>query len=356
MSSKKYHNSADAEFARRAFIVIAIAALFLLAWHLRSVLILLFGSIVIASMFRAIAEPLHRWCRLPESAAVGAAIVLVIVVIAGIGWMFGSQISAQWRLLAETLPNAWNSFVERLGRWGLPDDVLSWGTLSPEGGGLLASAAGFLMSVGGGIGTVLLLLFGGIFLAIQPRFYRTGAIKLVPASRRGLVADAMDKSENALRLWLKAQLISMTIIGVLTGFGLWLVGVPSPLVLGLLAGLLEFIPFAGPILASIPGILIGLSVSPEMGLWALAVYFVVQQAEAYLIYPIIQQWAVHIPAAVLLFALIAFGVLFGPVGVVFAAPLTVVTYVLVKRLYVVETLETATPIPGDETEPAKAAE
>ena len=353
MKGKKHHvPSADAEFARRALIAISIAALFLLAWQLRSVFILLFGSIVIATIFRAISDPIRRWVKLPETASVAAAIVIFAGVIAAVAWMFGSQISNQWRNLAETLPSAWNSFVDQLGSWGVPEDLLSWGSLSPEGGGLLANAAGFLMSVGGGLGTVLLLLFGGIFLALQPQFYKTGAIKLVPSAKRGVVADAMNKSENALRLWLRAQLISMATIGTLTGIGLWLVGVPSPIVLGLLAGLLEFIPFAGPILAAVPGVLIGFSVSPELGLWALGVYFIVQQAEAYLIYPVIQQWAVHIPAAVLLFALMAFGMLFGPIGVVFAAPLSVVTYVLVKRLWVVETLETDTPIPGEDKEEA----
>lgn len=352
MTGKNKQSLGDAEFARRALIVISIAALFLLAWQLRSVLILLFGAIVIASVFRAIADPIQRRLGLPEIASVTAAIFIFFGVLIGVGWLFGSQISRQWQQLAEILPEAWDSLVERLGSWGVPENLLSWGSLSPEGGGLLSNAAGFLMSLGGGLGTVLLLLFGGIFLAVQPRFYRTGAIKLVPAGRRAVIADAMDKSENALRLWLRAQLMSMTLIGVLTGTGLWLIGVPSPIVLGLIAGLLEFIPFAGPVLASIPGILLGLSVSPEMGLWALGVYFIVQQAESYLIYPLIQQWAVHIPAAVLLFALMAFGLLFGPVGVLFAAPLTVVTYVLVKRLWVVETLETDTPIPGDEHEKA----
>jgi predicted PurR-regulated permease PerM len=347
---KKKFNPRDAEFARRVFIVVGIVGLALLAWELRSVLILLFGAVVIGTMFRAISSPLQHGLRLPETVAVGLAIVIVAALIGGIGWLFGSQISSQWQTFAEMLPQAWNSVVDRLGAWGMPEDLLSWGTLSTEGGGLLANAAGFLMSIGGGIGTILLLLFGGIFLALQPRFYRTGAIKLVPPRRRAVIADAMDKSETALRLWLRAQLVSMVVIGTLTGFGLWLVGVPSAIVLGLLSGILEFIPFAGPILAAIPGIVLGMSHSVEMGLWALAVYVVVQQAEAYLIYPIVQQWAVHIPAAVLLFALLAFGMLFGPVGVVFAAPLTVVTYVLVKRLYVVEALETATPIPGEDEE------
>ena len=336
-------------FVTRTLIVLALVAAFFLAWQLRSVLLLLFGAIVVATVFRSIADPIRRATGLPEGATVGIAVLIILGILGGIGWMFGSQISAQWRTLARTLPEAWNSFVERLTGFGIPEELLSWGSLSPsEGGGLLASAATILMSLGGGIGTFLLLMFGGIFLAAQPRFYRAGAVKLVPREQRALVAEAMDESETALHLWLKAQLVSMVVIGTLTGVGLWLIGVPSPIVLGLIAGLLEFVPFAGPILASIPGIVLGFSISAEMGLWTTGVYILVQQAEAYLIYPLVQQWAVHIPAAVLLFALLAFGTLFGTLGVLFAAPLAVVTYVLVKRLYVIEALHTPTPIPGDD--------
>ncbi len=187
-----------------------------------------------------------------------------------------------------------------------------------------------------------------MFLASQPRFYRTGAIKLIPEARRSLLAQAMDESERALRLWLKGELIAMLVIGTMTGVGLWLLGVQSWLVLAILAGFFEFIPFAGPILAAVPAILIALVQSPELALWTTLMYVFVQHAEAYLIQPVIQQYAVDVPAVVLLFSLLAFAVLFGAIGILFAAPLTVVGYVLVKRLYVIEALDTPTPIPGEE--------
>ena len=206
------------------------------------------------------------------------------------------------------------------------------------------------MQVGNGIAEVLVVLFGGIFLAAQPRFYKTGAIKLIPSSRRPVVSEAMDESERALRLWLKGQLIAMIAVGSLTGLGLWLLGMPSALVLGLLAGILEFIPFAGPIIASIPAILLALAVSPDMALWVVLLYVIVQQLEGNLLQPMIQQYAVDLPGVILLFSLIAFGMLFGTLGVILAAPLSVVSYVLVKRLYVRETLGTKTPIPGEDSD------
>jgi predicted PurR-regulated permease PerM len=139
----------------------------------------------------------------------------------------------------------------------------------------------------------------------------------------------------------------MVVVGLLVGTGLWLLGVPSALTLGLLAGLLEFIPFAGPILAMIPAVLLALAVSPDLAIWVLLLYLAVQQFEGNVLTPVVQQYAVDLPGVVLLFSLIGFGIIFGTLGVILAAPLAVVSYVLVKRLYVVEALHTATPIPGE---------
>ncbi len=339
----------EGQFVRRTLIVFSIAALFFIAWQLRTLVVMLFAAIVVATVFRAIARPIQHRTPLSETASVGAAILLVFALIGTVVWLFGSEIGRQASTLSNSLPAALNSLQQLLARWGLAEELRGWlSAPSPAGGNVISSVMRFVVSLSGGIADTLVVMFGGIFLALQPRLYRTGAVKLVPKSKRPLVAEAMDDSERALQLWLKAQLISMTVVGSFTALGLWIIGVPSWLVLGLLSFALEFIPFAGPILASIPGILLALSVSPELALWALGLYVLVQQLEGNVVYPLIQQWAVQVPAAVLLFSLLAFGTLFGVIGVIFAAPLTVVCYVLVKRLYVQETLRTSTPIPGED--------
>ena len=216
------------------------------------------------------------------------------------------------------------------------------------GGGVMSNMSAIATSVGAALADTLLVLFGGIYLAARPDFYRSGIIKLVPQSGRALTAEALDDSGRALRLWLLGRLVSMTVVGILTGFGLWLIGVPSALTLGLLSALLEFIPFIGPIIASVPAILLALLIGPEEALWTAGLYLIVQQIEGNLLEPLVQQRAVELPPALLLFSLVAGGLLFGMVGIIFAAPLLVVTYVLVKRLYVREALNTKTPIPGEE--------
>jgi predicted PurR-regulated permease PerM len=339
----------DSKFVSRALIVIALAALALLLWQLRIVIVLLFGAVVMGTIFRAIADPLASRLRLPERVAVLTSILLIIGVLVGVGWVLGQQIAAQTDALADTLPTALARVDEWLAGFGLAHPFQTWlAQLHSSGGTLVSRFGSWLSAASNGLANFLIVLFGGMFLAAEPNFYRTGAIKLVPEARRGLVSRAMDESEHALRLWLKGQLIAMVVIGAMTAFGLWLLGVQSWLVLGLIAGFFEFIPFAGPILSAIPGVLIALVQSPELALYTTLMYVFVQHAEAYLIQPLIQQYAVDVPAVVLLFALLAFAVLFGPIGILFAAPLTVVTYVLVKRLYVIEALDTPTPIPGED--------
>lgn len=329
--------------------VIGLAALALLMWQLRSVLVLLFGAVVMGTIFRAIADPLSKHLRLPDPIAMLASVLLIVAIFVGVGWLLGKQIAAQTDALTQTLPEALGRVDQWLGSFGLSHPFQAWFAQLHHSGGTLVSRFGnWLSTASNGLANFLIVLFGGIFLAAEPGFYRTGAIKLVPPARRGLVAEAMDESDRALRLWLKGQLIAMLVIGTMTAAGLWLLGVQSWLVLGILAGFFEFIPFAGPILSAIPGVLIALVQSPELALWTLLMYVFVQHSEAYLIQPIIQQFAVDVPAVVLLFSLLAFAVLFGVIGILFAAPLTVVTYVLVKRLYIIEALDTPTPIPGED--------
>ena len=138
----------------------------------------------------------------------------------------------------------------------------------------------------------------------------------------------------------------MVVVGALTGLGLWALGIPGALALGIIAGLLDFVPIVGPILAAIPAILLGFTVSPQMALATAALFVVVQQIEGNILLPLIQQRTVDLPPVLLLFSLFGIGTLLGPAGVLLAAPLTVVAFVLVKRLYVQEALHTPTSIPG----------
>jgi len=131
-------------------------------------------------------------------------------------------------------------------------------------------------------------------------------------------------------------------LGTLTGVGLYLIGVPVAFALGILSGVSVFVPYIGPIVAIVPGLLIALSVSPTLALYAAIVYLVAQQLEGNIALPLLQRWTVSMPPAVSLLAIVAFGLLFGVWGVLFATPLAVVTIRIVRMAYVEDVLEGGT--------------
>jgi predicted PurR-regulated permease PerM len=276
-----------------------------------------------------------------------------LVILAGLAlalFLFGRQMRAQLGELARVLPPA----VEYvLGEFGVDTRNLREQLPNMLGSGLpqeiIRRAASFGLTLLGAIGNLLLVIVAGVFLAADPALYRLGLIKLFPPSQHERVEGAVDASGVALRLWLKGQLIAMALVGALTGTALWMIGLPSPLALGLIAALGEFVPFIGPILAALPALVIAGSQSTEMLLWTTGAFVVIQQVESNLIAPLVQHRTVELPPVLSLFAVLAFGVVFGPVGLLLAVPLLVVAYVLVKKLYVRETLGEETPVPGEDT-------
>lgn len=369
MQDQEPRPGGEARFVRRLLIAVGVLAFVLIVFVLRELLVLVFGSIVIAVLLTAMTNPIERWTGLKRGFALTIAILVLLGVIGGSGALFGTQISAQAQQLGQQVPAAWNQARERLGGWGieLPElgnrgggspaqqeaeaeeaaEESDGGGFGKLGEGMIGRIGGFVMTVFGAIAHTLLVLAGGIYLAAQPQLYRSGVLKLFPKERRDVLADAYDQSGEALKLWMLGTLVSMSIVGLLTGLGLWIIGVPSAIALGLLAGLLEFVPIVGPIAASVPAILIAFSQSTEMALWTIGLFVIVQQLEGNVIQPIVQRYAVDLPPALLLFSVVAGGFLFGIVGVLFAAPLTVVAFVLVKRLYVREALQTETALPHE---------
>ncbi|NVD45555.1 AI-2E family transporter [Qipengyuania atrilutea] len=320
----------------------------LLAWELRSILVLAFGACLLAVLWRAAVTSLREHANIPEGFGLAITVTSVFALVAGMMFLFGSEVASQAEAIAAALPAAIDQLratARSFGAGGIVDQQLDRLTGAFAEGG---SIGGMLMTIGNGLTDFIVVVVASIFLAARPDLYRTGLIKLVPSARRDEAGATLDDMQTALSLWFKGRLVAMIGVGLLTGIGLWLIGVPSFFALGVLAGLLEIIPFFGPILAAVPGILLALLAGPTNALFATALYLAIQQAEGNLITPIIQQHAVELPPALLLFSLLVFAYLFGVLGVLLAAPLTVVFYILVKKLYVREALDTHTPIPGED--------
>jgi predicted PurR-regulated permease PerM len=143
------------------------------------------------------------------------------------------------------------------------------------------------------------------------------------------------------------QLLEMLIIGVLSGVAVWMIGLPSPFALGVIAGVAEFVPYLGPIVAAAPAVLVAITLNSAAVLWTLVAYVLIHQAEGQIVMPIIQRRMVFIPPALMLMSILAIGSLWGVSGMIFAAPITVILFVLVTKLYVRDSLGESAPLPGE---------
>ncbi len=318
------------------FIVAALAlgALAFLLVRLVDVVLLVFASILLALLLHVIAEPLRKLTRLNRPTALVAALALVAVAAGLLLWLFGSQTAAQVESLSVLLPKSWTALQERLSGSALGDALLdqvrnaTW----PDNF-LLTWATRLAGGVASAAAALVIVIAAGAYLAFHPETYARGLVILVPPARRKRAAEALEACRLALTQWLLGQLVSMVFITATTAVGLWLAGVPSPLALGLVAGFGQFVPVIGPWVAAFPGLVIALAQGPETLGWALAVYFVTTQVESNFLTPLVLRQMAAVPMAVTLFAVVAMGILLGPLGVLMATPLAVVAYVLVRKLY-----------------------
>lgn len=336
----------DSDFLRRTFLLIGIAALVLLLWQIQGVLLLVFAAVLVAIVLRLLAAPIGRILHLSGGWSLALAALLLCGFIGVSFYLFGSEVVGQSQELARILPEAWNAFKDRFGLAAIGEEVAQQAN-NPQPA-LLFNVAGWVFSAGSFLVNLVLVIVGGLYIAAAPNVYFKGLLLLFPENRRPLAEDTLITAGNALRLWLVGQLAAMVLVGTLTTAGLLLIGIPAPLALGLLAGIAEFVPLVGPIAAAVPALLLAMGGGVETMLWTAGLYLLVQQVESNVITPLIQHRTVDIPPALTLFAVIAAGVAFGSLGVLLAAPLAVLAFVAVKKLYVREALGETTKIPGEE--------
>ena len=192
----------------------------------------------------------------------------------------------------------------------------------------------FITSTFAVLGGVLFVLVMAIYVAAQPRLYHDGLMHLFPRPARRRAGEVLTAVATALRKWLLTQLIAMIVIGVVTTGVLMALGVPAAVPLGILAGLLEFIPMIGPIMSAVPAVAMGFVDSPEKALWVAVAYTAIQFAENHLLIPILMKEGVDIPPALTIIAIALMGLVFGFLGMLVAVPMLAAVMVVVKMLYV----------------------
>jgi predicted PurR-regulated permease PerM len=328
----------DAQFVRRVLIAALIVGLMLALWQVSLVLILLFGGIVVAVALRNIAGPMARKFRIPDRVALLITVLDLAAIAFAFFYFFGSLAGHQFSTLIDKLPGTINSAKGWLNESLIGRQLLG-ALYSNSSASRLIDALPLAGGVLGGLGEAALMIVVGIYLAADPPIYINGVLRLFPPRRRMRARQIIDAVGDAMRKWLFGMTLDMLMLGFMTFIGMSLIGVPLPFALAVMSGVAVFVPYIGPVIAMIPGLLLAFSESPIKALYAALVYLVVLTIEAYVSQPLFQRWAVSLPAIFNLLAILVFAPLFGVWGAILATPLAVALWVLIQMVYVEDVLD-----------------
>jgi predicted PurR-regulated permease PerM len=317
----------------RTAVLIALAGLML--WQFGTFLMLIFTGVLLAVALNAPAARLARHTPLSYGWSLFSVVVLLVALVTGVGLLAAPDIAVQADDMRARVPE-----LLELGRGKL--EQYQWGRdlleSNPAAGDIASSQrlwtglAGAFSTTFSAVANLVVILFVGLYLAIEPDLYLRGVVFLAPARQREATRRLMQECASVLRYWLFGTMLSMLLIGVLTWLGLTLLGVPLALILAVIAGLLAFIPNIGPVISAVPAVLLSLLEGPQMALYVALLYIGVQTVESYLVTPFIQRRTVSLPPALTIAAQFLLGMLAGAFGLFVATPLAAVGLTVVKRL------------------------
>ena len=321
---------------RVTLIVVGVLIALRFLWVAHAIFIVAFLGVLLGLAVARAADWLERF---HVRRAIGAPLVVLVVigVIAGVIAMTAPSVTVQTQELTTQLPRA----LQKIEQWlhiRLPHDL----------DGAKPYLFPVISTVAGAAAGAIIMLFIAVYIAATPGLYREGILHLVPHRMRDRANETLTVLRDTLRQWLLARLLAMTAIGVITGIGLMILNVEGAAALALLAGLLEFVPFFGPIASAVPAVAVALADSPEKALWVIALYTLVQQFEGYLLTPLLLKKRLDMPPVLTIVGVAALGVVFGVLGMLIAEPLLAVVMVATKMLYVRDVV-------GDDVTIGKAA-
>ncbi len=317
----------DRTYLRRLVITIAVLAFTITLWWLRLVILLIFASVVLAILIRSLSNPIREHVGVQDGVAVAGAVTTLAMLTFGVLAIFGWRMAGQFTQLLDLLPMAFSHFLEWLKSQPFGARIVA--SFRQSGGGSAMGAILHLPTYAllflGGAADVLLVMAGGIYLSYKPALYQSAFLQFLPTTERTRAAIALKHAGHRLRMWLLSQLAAMVLVGSMVALGTWALGVPAAGALGLLAGAVEFVPIIGPVISAIPAFLLALLVGVDTAAWTILLFIAIQQLEGNLVIPLLQQRAVSLPPMVTLFGLVAFGTIFGPLGVLLATPLSLIS-------------------------------
>lgn len=326
----------------QASVVAFVAVVIVLLWKAAEVFLLIFAGVLLAVFLHALSRWISQKTGLPEKWSLAAVLLTLTLVVAGSIWSIAPEVSSQMDQLTESIPKAFDQTRQQILKYEwirkLVEQKDQLEKIAPDGSNIASTIGGMFATTFGALGNLLIFLAIGIFLAISPRIYINGLVRLAPKTRRSRTREVLHAVGSALESWLLAKIAAMFAVGVLTAVGLSLIGIKLALLLGILAAILTFIPNIGPILALIPAGLLALMHGPDKLIYVVALYMGVQALESYVLTPLLQQHMVDLPPALIISMQILLGVLLGGLGLILATPLTAAVMVMVKMVYIEDIL------------------
>jgi predicted PurR-regulated permease PerM len=335
-------------FARRVLISISIfllvVGILIITIYVFDVVLILFGAVLLAVFLNGLANILRRHLRFSDGVSVLLVSALLILILAFGVWLLAPSVAEQVKHLRDELPKSLQNVAAYLNRFGWAKAILEQMPGTNEiidkvkNSNILSQVGNFFSLTLGALTNIAMMILLSIYLASESKTYIKGFTKLFPKNSRKRVSEILYAIGETLSRWLIGKGVSMLFIGLLTWIGLYFLGVPLALTLGLIAGLLSFLPNFGPIISAVPAILLAFIDSPISALYVLILFVGVQLVESNLVTPMIERRTVELAPVLTIVAQLALAILFGAVGLILATPMLAVIIVLVQMLYIEDVL------------------
>lgn len=297
----------------------------MLAWLGRTILLLLFASIVFAVVMTAMVDYLKAKAKLRQTVAF-VLILIGAVCVSGLTlWLIGPNIIGQFANLQRDIPQAVHQLLSGVngyawGRWVLTQ-WSGYSQLASSVSFTLTRIGGIMLSTATVLSGIVLVGFIGLYLAAEPEIYFSYLQRATPRAYRATLNACAVSAVRNLRWWVLAQMLSMAAVGVMIAIGLWALGIPLAATLGIIAALLTFIPNVGPALSVVPAVLLAVAISPTKGFLTVLLFLSVHFLEGNVITPLLERKIVRLPPALTMSAQLLLAVIAGPLGLALAAPL-----------------------------------
>ena len=317
---------------KKAVVWIGIVALLALAVLLAQPLMVVFGGMVFGALVDGGARLLGRVAPLPRSLRVGLVLAAAVGFAVWVAMFAGSQITDQAAALPATIQSQALHIIKWASHHGFALNARLTQNLTEQALGGIGQITGVVGGLIGGLTTLLMILVLGIYFALDPHPYQRGLAWMLPREQREYFAVTCAQMGHTLRRLLLGRMIGMMVEGLSVGMALAIYGVPMASLLGLITGLLAFLPNIGAPISGLLMVLVGFSGGVNMGLYCIAVYVVVQGIDGNIIVPMVAKKTADLAPALVLAMQLIMGVLFGILGLALADPLLAMLKVALERL------------------------